>query len=31
VGCEAFETFAADFVVGNVESLNFGGVENESI
>ena len=31
MGCETFETFAADFVVGNVESLNFGGVENEGI
>jgi hypothetical protein len=31
VGCKAFETFAADFIVGDVESFEFGGVENEGI
>ncbi len=31
MGCETLETFAADFIVGDVESFEFGGVENEGI
>ncbi len=31
MGREKFETFAADFIVGDVESFEFGGVENEGI